>query len=298
VRYLADKVVDVLMYILIVFLIASVPSLLLPTLTLGYAFLSVAIAAAIGLVVVVYLHGRYLTKVSVETGAKPSLQALTQKEVQLGRFLEQAQQEILFLGNTLEKTSDLGDVLEHFIENGQNRTVTVLCLDPEPEPPPDPKCKTLFSMLEADFGIEKVGAGVVRSLGKFCAMRRHLEESGNRLHIKVYECLSPFALTIIDPDLETGQIWVSPHLMGADMSSRLLVTWTKIDDKDLFNGSVKSSSAPFACQLSTVGSRSSESKSSIGSRLEPLFLRFLRVSVRLIPYVDARNCGRFASHSE
>jgi hypothetical protein len=42
------------------------------------------------------------------------------------------------------------------------------------------------------------------------------------------------SMTIVDPSLDTGRIWVSPDLMGTDVHSRLIVIWNKKDQKTLF----------------------------------------------------------------
>jgi hypothetical protein len=83
IRYFGDKVVDVLMYIVISSVIASVPYLILPALSPGFIFLTVGVGAGVGMILV-YLLTPYVDRLVEKrrrgVEGKSTLEETAQKE--------------------------------------------------------------------------------------------------------------------------------------------------------------------------------------------------------------------------
>jgi hypothetical protein len=239
-RYLGDKVVDVLMFIFISSVIASIPYLVAPTLTLmpAQVFLSVAVGALIGMVLV-FLFAPYVKR-AVPKG-KPNLilegsqglEIYTRTEIEqkfpFEPFISQVKRggELVFVAATFAIGRGKTETIKRLIRE-QNVTVALLLLAPFPE-------GHGTAEIESAFKWEGLTVEIYQTLILLCKLRIELGELKDRLIIRTYDRVPILSLIAIDPSTEDAVMQVGNYLSGTDGSAQFQIIIHKKARKDLFD---------------------------------------------------------------
>ncbi len=228
-RYLGDKVVDVLMYIIISSVIASLPYLLTPTLSPALVFLSVAVAAAIGMILVVLL-APYVKQAMPKEATHPKFYASRDElneKCSLKDFLRSAKYEIHLLGFSLETISTQNrDTIKQLLKDG--KSIKFLVFRPDPD-------SKLIGDVETALGSASIAKALSRSLDELCRMKQELVwTERERLEIKTYGLIPIHNIVAIDPASDEGVIRVENYQYDTASRSWVTIEISKRNHRDLF----------------------------------------------------------------
>jgi len=236
-RYLADKVVDVLMFVFISSLIASVPYFIIPSLSPGQVFLSVAIATGVALLLTLLIGPKIRSKGRTKDDA---LQAPLGDEIHAydypelssklpwETFLPQAREEIIVLGGSSESLARKTYLLKELLQQNGDLTITCLIVNPG------------HDELLDKLAIEKRWAGLKGSarstLDRITELKTELtDDERKRLKLMTYNIEPPFNMVILDPQLDSGQMQFGHYISGIDPKYRIVNVFRKSGRKELFD---------------------------------------------------------------
>ena len=225
-RYLADKVVDVLMYIAISSVIASIPYLVLPTLPPGLVFLSVGVAAFAGMLLV-FLLTPYLDRLLAK---RRGMKKITEIEKEQGfelcakrdepiisTLLKDAKDnsQVWVLGRDCSRWLDeFADRIGEYVSEPRNLSFTFILAAA-------PKEANSIQLAEDATLIDRQSPEARnKCLQKFNSMRKGLGNKAGKVRLGIYDLPPLHSMTVINPDTKDEQIVVNHYLYDIDALER------------------------------------------------------------------------------